>query len=431
MKELKNYYIKTYGCAMNYADSNRIRYILNTAGLQEVFKAKDAELIVLNSCSVRKQAEDKISGWGIKKDRKKKYLLTGCMAVRHDREKGGVMGKYTKEIKRKFDWLDYVVDIRDIENIPKILGLKVERKQIEKNYLNIIAEGKNEHIVNIPISTGCNFFCSYCIVPFSRGELLQRNYKDIIKEVKDSICEGKKLICLVAQNVNSWIGVKNGKKINFADLLNDISKIKGDFWITFLSSNPMDFSDEMIQSISKNKKIIRWINIAVQSGSDDILKRMNRKHTVKEFEELIGKIKKEIPDIRLTTDIIVGFSGESKDDFEKTRDLIKKLQFQMAYVGKYSPRKFSVSAKFEDDVAFKIKKERENILKEDVNKMRDFFHKEFVGKRMKVLALGGRRGISYYYHEVLFEKPLEKHKIGNFVEALITDSTLSGLVAKE
>ena len=157
---------------------------------------------------------------------------------------------------------------------------------------------------------------------------------------------------------------------------------------------------------------------------------MNRKYTVNEFEDLIGRIKKEIPSIRLTTDVIVGFPGESKDDFEKTLGLAKRIKFQMIYIGKYSPREYAISSKFEDDVPQEEKKERENILKDEVNKMRKQFHEEFVGKKMEILVTGGRRGLSYYYHEVLFEKPLPKEKIGTFVEALVTDSTLSGLVAK-
>ena len=430
MKELKKYYIKTYGCAMNYADSNRVRYVLNSSGLTEVFQSKDADLIVLNSCSVRKQAEDKIAGWGIKKDKEKKYLLTGCMAVRYNRKDGKLNEKYTRKLKEKFPWIDYVVDIKDIENIPDVLGMKEKEDVKNINYLNIPTENESEVAVNIPISTGCDFFCSYCVVPFSRGDLLHRKYNDIIQEVKQNLNQGKKSICLVAQNVNSWRGIRDGKKISFAGLLEDVANIEGDFWITFVSSNPMDFTDEIIEVISKNEKIMRWINIAVQSGSDEILKRMNRRYTVEEFKKLMNKIKKEIPDIRLTTDIIVGFPGESEGDFQKTLDLVREIEFQMLYIGKYSPREYSVSTKFEDDVLLKEKKRRENVLKDELNKMRDVYHREFVGKKMKVLVTGGRRGLSYYYHEVLFEKPLSEKKIGTFVEALVTDSTLSGLVAK-
>ena len=432
MKELKKYYIKTYGCAMNYADTERIRYILNNSGLQEVSKYTDADIVILNSCSVRKQAEDKIAGWGIKKkkdSRKRKYLLTGCMAVRHNRKEQTLEGKYTKKLKRQFPWLDYIVDIRDVEKIPSIFGIKNTQEEVP-NYLNIPTDKVGEALVNIPISTGCNFFCSYCIVPFSRGQLLHRRYEDILLEVEENIKRGSKLICLVAQNVNSWQGYKDGKKISFAELLDDIASIKGDFWITFVSSNPMDFTDEIIDVIAKNEKIMRWINIAVQSGSDDVLKRMNRKYTVNDFEILVKKIREKVPDIRLTTDIIVGFPGETVEDFEKTLELTKKVKFQMLYVGKYSPRERALSSSFEDNVSRKEKKRREDILKEELNKMRDVYHNSLVGKKMKILVIGGRRGISYYYHEILFEKPLKKENVGQFVEGLITDSTLSGLVAK-
>lgn len=427
---------------MNYADSDRIRYVLQKEGLNETSKAEDASIIVLNSCSVRKQAEDKVAGWAMKKDKEEKnknkdkdkdkdkiYILTGCMAVRHERDKNSLREKYTRMIQRKFPWIDYVVDIRDIEKLPEIL-----EKRFEKNnscsYLNLPTESKNSFVANIPISTGCDFFCSYCIVPYSRGKLLHRNYEDIITEVKKNISEGKTLICLVAQNVNSWEGEKKGKQIDFADLLNDVCKLDGDFWVTFVSSNPMDFSKKIISTISKNQKIIRWINIAVQSGSDGVLKSMNRRYTVKEFEGLIEEIKKEIPDIRLTTDVIVGFPNESEDDFEKTLDLVKRVKFQMVYVGKYSPRDLTASAKLEDNVSFKEKKRREDILKDEVNKMRKDFHGALVGKKLKVLSLDKNKAISYYYHEIIFEKPLPKKKIGTFLDVLVTKSTLSGLVAK-
>jgi tRNA-2-methylthio-N6-dimethylallyladenosine synthase len=364
------------------------------------------------------------------KKEKKVYVLTGCMAVRHNRCEGGVNEKYVTKLKNKFPWITHVVDIRDIQKLPKILGIK-ERVNVEhKNYLNIPASSKDSIVTNIPISTGCNFFCSYCIVPFARGELLNRDYADIISEVSHSIKNGAKLICLVAQNVNSWVGFKNGERVDFAKLLEDVAAIEGDFWITFVSSNPMDFSKRMVKAMAENEKIMRWLNIAVQSGSNEVLKKMNRRYTREEFEGLIKMIKKEIPDIRLTTDIIVGFPTETREDFEKSLDLIKGMEFQMAYVGKYSPRELTLSAKLEDDVSLKEKKRREDILKDEVNKMRGEFHKKFVGKRMKVLVLSEKKALSYYNHEIVFEKPLSKNEKGCFVNALITKSNLAGLVAK-
>ncbi len=433
MKELKKYYIKTYGCAMNYADSDRIRFVLNGVNLKEVNSFKEADLVVLNSCSVRKQAEDKIAGWGIKAKtiKEKVFLLTGCMAVRHDRKNGGLVEKHTKYLKRKFPWINHIVDITEIESIPEVLKLEKVKENQKESYLNLKPVTESKSIANVPISTGCNFFCSYCIVPFSRGELLQRSYEEIMKEVDMHLNNGIKLICLVAQNVNSWVGMKDGRKVDFADLLNDIGKMEGDFWITFVSSNPMDFSEKIIDAISKNSKIMRWLNIAVQSGSDEVLKKMNRRYTVREFEDLIKKIRKKIPDIRLTTDIIVGFPGEAGDDFEKTFNFVKNIEFEMIYIGKYSPRKLALSANLVDDVPQQEKKRREDILKDEVNRVRGILHKNLVGKKMKILVTGGRRGLSYNYHEILLEKPVQESKVGNFLEVRITGSSLSGLVAKE
>jgi tRNA-2-methylthio-N6-dimethylallyladenosine synthase len=434
MKVSKRYYIKTYGCAMNYADSERIRRVLNDSGLTETYKAVDADIIILTSCSIRKQAEDKIGGW-YNKARKsnfkdKVFVLTGCMAVRHDRKDEGKGKKYGEKLKTKYNWIDHVVDIVDIANLPKILGLKKKTELQTSDYLNILPNADGKVTSHVPISTGCDFFCSYCIVPFARGKLLQRNYEDILKEVRLNISYGVKLISLVAQNVNSWVGLKDGKKVGFADLLNDVCKIEGDFWITFVSSNPMDFSQEMIDAISKNPKIMRWINIAVQSGSDEILQKMNRRYSVREFEDLIKNIQRKVPDIRLTTDIIVGFPGETEEDFEKTVALERKLKFQMLYIGKYSSRPGAASAKFEDDIPLKEKKRREEILKDECNKVRKDAHKKLVGTKMRVLIVSCNKAISYFYHEVLLESSVEKNRVGTFVDVLITDSAVSGLVAK-
>ncbi len=424
---------------MNYSDSDRVRYILNAVGLSETKDYKKADLIVLNSCSVRKQAEDKIAGWGIKgRGLDAKIVLTGCMAVR---KRGGFdkeVGKEKKKIKRKetgeekylkflkerFPWINYILDIQDICDLPKILGLASLEDSFD-SYLDIKPNSSIKYISNIPISTGCNFFCSYCIVPFSRGELFHRNYDEILNEVELNIKNGVKLICLVAQNVNSWTG---DEKKNFSDLLNGVCALEGDFWVTFVSSNPMDFTDDMISSVSKNSKIMKWLNIALQSGSDDVLKRMNRGYTVSDFENLVSRIRKEIPDIRLTTDIIVGFPGESEDDFKGTLDLIKRLKFEMLYIGKYSPREGTVSSSFDDNVDFSLKKDRENELKRVLNNQRAIFHNDWVGKNISVLVLGGSRGLSYFYHEVIFNETLDKKYFGTFVDCRVLDFSLSGLI---
>ncbi len=427
MKDFKTYYIKTYGCAMNYADSDRIRNVLNSVGLHEEESYKGADLVILNSCSVRKQAEDKIGGWytRIQKENlsKKIFLLTGCMATRHND------AKYREKLKKKNPWIEYIVDIKDVSKIPHILGIG-EADPVVENYLDIVPVSKDKNVANVPISTGCNFFCSYCVVPFARGELSHREYDDILEEVKFHIANGVKLITLVAQNVNSWKGIREGEEIAFGELLEDIADLPGEFWLAFVSSNPMDFSDKMIDVISSREKIMKWINIAVQSGSEDILKKMNRRYFVTEFKELICKIRGEISDIRLTTDVIVGFPGEKEKDFEKTCELIKELEFQMVYIGKYSPRQGTLSAKFEDDVPIDEKKRRENKLKKTVNEMRLESHKKLVGKKIKVLMIGARRGLSYYYHEILLEEPVDEKKVGTFITVLVTKATLSGLIAK-
>lgn len=432
MKDIKTYYIHTYGCVMNYSDSDRIRYVLNNIKMEEVDDPLSADLVILNSCSVRKQAEDKIGGWFTRFQKHKKeiplVILTGCMAVRKQRGNQAWFEKYPAHLKKKYPWISFFVDIQDIQRIPELLGKN--SSEMYASYLDILPPADGKVVANIPISTGCNFFCSYCIVPFSRGQVMDRSFKDILNEVELSIKFGAKLITLIGQNVNSWKGIDGQKKLDFADLLNAVSNLEGDFWINFLSSNPMDFSERMIKVISESNKIMKWINLAVQSGSDDVLQRMNRRYSVMEYIQLVDNIKRYIPDIRLTTDMIVGFPGETESDFEKSKELVTKVGFDMVYLGKYSPRKGSLSFKMEDNVTQKVKKEREIVIRDLVNEIRDTHHFEFVGKEIIALVTGGRKALSFYNHEIIIDKVVPEEKIGSFISVKVVGSSLSGLVAK-
>jgi tRNA-2-methylthio-N6-dimethylallyladenosine synthase len=325
------YHIITYGCQMNEADSERI-----AARLKKNHKKsrglEGADLIVVNMCSIRKPAVDRVYGLieklkRIKKTRKIRTVLTGCILKRD-----------LLRFRREFD---------------EVLEKDNKFKDFPDYCLKDTA--------SIPISTGCNNFCSYCVVPYTRGNLKCRNHKEIIREIKKSVRIGVKKIWLLGQNVNDYQSPSD-KRVSFPDLLKLADKINGDFEIFFTSPHPKNFSDELIKTLADSKHFSRYLNLPVQSGDDIILKRMNRPYTVKKYKNLVKKIRKAVPDINLSTDVIVGFPGETREQFKNTEKLFKELDFNIAYINKYSPREGTASFKLKDDVSFREKKRREQIL---------------------------------------------------------------------
>ena len=406
----KTFFIKTYGCAMNTADSNSIRNLLNSYGLKETDDWKKSDIILLVTCSIRQQAEDKVSGWGIKAQKKdfdkKTIILTGCMAQRYNRSENTMSEKYKNEILRRHPWITHIVNIKEIDKLPKILNLdNVNLLDSE----NINYDSSNKYQGLFSTSHGCDNFCSYCIVPYARGKLINLPKRQILDDIKEFIDHGGKMVTLLGQNVNSW----KDETIDFVELLKEIEKIEGTFWINFLSSHPKDFSDELIDLITKHDKFLKHCNIAVQSGSDRILELMNRGYKAEKFIEICEKIKESSPLFRITTDAIVGFPTETNEDFQKTVDLIKKSDVEMVYIGKFSPRKRTVASKLEDNVSLNIKKEREEILRNNVNEMRIIKHKNLLNKDIPVLMIESNKGISYYNHEVITERSYTPGKIYN------------------
>lgn len=402
------FYIKTYGCAMNSADSNRIRNLLNRHELKEVESWEKADVIILVTCSIRQQAEDKVSGWGIKAKKdtfsNKTVVLTGCMAQRYNRAEDTLSKKYEKQLKDRFPWITHIINIKEINKLPMLLKLdNTELLDTE----NVNYDENNIYQGLFSISHGCNNFCSYCIVPYARGELINYPKEQILKDIEEFVNSGGKLVTLLGQNVNSWSD--NGE--TFIDLLKEVIQIEGEFWINFLSSHPKDFSDEIIELITTNDKFLKHCNIAVQSGSNRILKLMNRQYKAEDFINICKKIKKKEPDFRITTDAIVGFPSETEENFDKTLQLLNQCEIEMVYIGKFSPREGTVAAKLEDSVPHKIKKRRENKLREAVNEIRERKHKKLVGEKLKVLMTTPNKGISYYNHDIITEKEYEPGKI--------------------
>ena len=327
---MKKYHIITYGCQMNESDSEQLAAKLENKKYKFTKKIEIADLIVINICSVRQSAIDRVYS-KIKKIRsinpKAKIVLTGC-----------ILEKDKKQFKEQ------------INEIWPIISFKAETK-----YLPHLIQGRSLKCAYVPIMTGCNNFCSYCAVPYTRGREKSRPADEVIKEVKRLIKSDYKEITLLGQNVNSY-------KFGFPKLLQTISNLSGDFQIKFMTSHPKDMSDQLIKTIAENKKISKEIHLPVQSGDNIILKKMNRGYTVGDYRKLIKNIYKEIPKAIISTDIIVGFPGETEKQFENTVKLVKEMNFKQIYTARYSPRLGTAASKLENNVPDNEKIKRKRVI---------------------------------------------------------------------
>jgi len=395
------FFIKTFGCQQNKADSERIAAAFKARGMTEASNYQDADYVVINTCMVRQSAENRVYGLvnnlaKLKtKNSKLKIIVTGCMVGLAFRDK---TGKYLKRIRELMPEVDEFMPIEEVG---------FDFAPIRQDRVNAW----------VPISNGCNNFCTYCVVPFTRGREISRPFEGIIKECRELKNKGYKNITLLGQNVNSYgadliLGEKNiqvmrdlpktyfknskNKNLKFNEnlklkiknykpvfvkhlgryriptlfphLLEEVAKM-GFEKVDFISSNPWDFSDELINVITRNKNITRTIHLPVQSGDDNVLKRMNRWYKASEYLSLISKLKTQIPNVKFTTDIIVGFCGETDEEFQNTVNLCKKVGFNWAYISQYSPRPMTAATKnFKDDVPHKVKEKRWLILDNLINK---------------------------------------------------------------
>lgn len=412
---MKKYHIITIGCQMNKSDSERIANYMETFGYLEADRSQ-ADFIFINTCGIRQSAEDRIYGLipSIKKENKKgKIILTGCLSQRSD------------VIRRLKERVDFWMPITDLKNLTKILNNKKGATYATCDYLKIKPKLKSKHTVFIPIGNGCNNFCSYCVVPYARGRESYREADDIIKEVRGFIKNGFKEIIFIAQNVNSYRSPKN-LKYDFADLLAETDNIKGDFWIRFSTSHPKDMSDKLIKTIGRLEKICPQIHLPVQSGDDKILEKMNRKYTIKHFKSLIKKIRSAKVGVSLTSDVIVGFPGETKEQFNNTAKLFREIKFDMAYISQYSPRPQTKAWQLEDDVSKKEKKRREDLLTDILRKTSYTNNKAYISKEIKILLEkkdknGFWQGRSETGKSVKFNSDHNLNsKLGNFIKVKIT-----------
>jgi tRNA-2-methylthio-N6-dimethylallyladenosine synthase len=393
------YFIKTFGCQQNKADSERVAAFFEARGMKPAKGYSDADYIVINTCMVRQSAEDRVYGLvrnlGKIKEEKPtlKIIVTGCMVGVAFRDK---TGKILQKLKERMPQVDEFMPIEEV-------GFDNEPVRVSKTH------------AWIPISNGCNNFCTFCVVPFTRGREISRPFEDIISEAKKLKEQGYKEVTLLGQNVNSYgadlilgeknvqvmrdlnkvyfekskvksqklkikVKIQNYKPIYvkhlgryriptlFPYLLEEVAKL-GFEKVDFISSNPWDFSDELIDVIAKYPNITRTIHLPVQSGDDNVLKRMNRWYTANEYLTLISKLRTKISNVKFTTDIIVGFCGETDEEFKNTVKLCKKVGFEKAYIAMYSPRLMTAATKvMKDDVPFEIKKKRWQILEDLINK---------------------------------------------------------------
>ncbi len=355
----KTYFIKTFGCQMNVADSERIAAALEKQDYKEIKNVKKADLVVINSCIVRESAENRIYGLINKLSNIKweasSIILTGCLAGWALRDKAG---KNLKKLKKRIGNKIKIVLTEDLTD------LNTEPKRLLK-----------EDLAYIPISNGCNHFCSYCIVPYARGLETYRSTEAILKDVHCAVKQSFSKVMLLGQNVNSWNPLfprcqygDTPEVDNFPRLLEVVAQIKGVEKLSFMSANPWDFSDELIEVITQNANVSREIHLPVQSGDDEILRKMNRPYTAKKYLKLINKIRTKIPKAQFTTDIIVGFPGETKKAFQNTVKLCKKAGFKKAFIAKYSPRPSTAAVKlYQDNISSQEKKKRWRVLENLIN----------------------------------------------------------------
>lgn len=437
-----NFYIKTYGCQANVADSQAISNFLIELGCKKQNLEANAELIIINTCAIRDKAEHKVYsyiGSLVKLKRKQhnfKVVVIGCIATYRKKEFYSrfpsvvfVSGARDKKEYLQKNLIDLVLSLETTNQLfdkPKILNSSAQRnltrlKKFDLKLGGIKNDDKHSKQSFVNIMTGCNNFCTYCIVPFTRGREISYLASKIIEKIKFDISCGVKEIILIGQNVNSYKDPENG--LNFAQLLEKIARLDGEFWIRFVSPHPKDMNLDVIKIMVKYPdKICKWIHHPVQSGSNEILKAMKRSYTVEQYLEQIFWIKKYLPDATISTDIIVGFPGETNSDYLKTRQLMETVRFDNIFSFIYSARKFTKAALLEDNCSFEEKQKRLNQLQKRSIEIVEEKNKSYIGKKLRCLVekrttSGKLLARSSGNHRILFDGG--DSKINTFVEIYV------------
>lgn len=420
---------------MNVSDSERIAGFLEMHDFKLVNSINQANLVIFNTCGVRQSAENRIYGQihNLRKNSasqrtKIKIILTGCLANRKD-----VQRRLTSKVDLFFPINDFnKFENWIIENYLKIVNckLKIPAQKIKLDqeniaYLSINPKYANSYQAFVPIMTGCNNFCSYCVVPYARGPEISRSATDIISEIKVLIEKGCKEIVLLGQNVNSY----KDKTADFSKLLKKVNAIPGNFWISFVSNHPKDFSPKLIETATRLEKICELIHLPIQAGSNEILRKMNRKYTAKKYLALIDMIKKAFMKNKpgklyaITSDIIVGFPGETKKQFMESAKIMEKVGYDLVYFGQFSPRPGTAADKMKDSVSKKEKERRENYLNEILKKTALENNKSYTGKIIDVLITSKKEDAYFgrtrtFKNIKLFSK--KKEMVGKIVNVKIT-----------
>ena len=382
--ENKYIYVKSYGCQMNVYDSNRMKDLFISRGYKLTDDVSKADLTILNTCHIREKAVEKVySDIGrIKKVKQNnnnmKLVVAGCVAQAEG-----------SEIRKRSPIVDFVVGPQSYHKLPKMIDeinnpINSDFLQNEK-FKNLIYNSSKLSSEFISIQEGCDKFCSFCVVPYTRGPEFSRPVDDILKEAKKYVSSGVKELILLGQNVNAYHGVaSDGKSRDLSYLIDKISEIDEVKRIRYMTSHPIDMKDSLINSHASNQKLMPFLHLPIQSGSDKILKKMNRKHTVDDYLRIVEKIRNVRPDIALSSDFIVGFPDETDEDFEDTMKFIEKVNFVIAYSFIYSPRP-GTPAQYKDNISILDKKARLSALQSLLTQQQINFNKSFVDKAMEVL----------------------------------------------
>ncbi|MGO4962924.1 tRNA (N6-isopentenyl adenosine(37)-C2)-methylthiotransferase MiaB [Anaerovoracaceae bacterium Sow4_D4] len=386
----KNYHIITYGCQMNEHDSENIAGMLEALDYSHTPNPEEADVVVMNTCSVREHADKRFFGMlgQFKKQKKNNpdfiICICGCMPQQPH---------IVEEIRKSFGWVDIVFGTQTIAEFPNLL---MERIRTGKKQFSIIAnneeipeekESKREfkHKALVNITYGCNNFCTYCIVPYTRGREKSRSLRAVKQEIINLVNDGVKEVMLLGQNVNSF---RDADGNNFATLIRALDEVEGLERIRFMTSHPKDLSDELIACFGDCKKLCHNIHLPVQSGSDEVLRRMNRHYNRQRYMEIVEKLRATCPDLSISTDIIVGFPGETEEDFLDTLSLVREVEYDSAFTFIYSPRVGTPAAKYDDQIPEKIKHDRFDRLVEDVNRCSAKKNSEYLGRIVTVLVDG-------------------------------------------
>ena len=452
------YFLLPLGCQMNQSDTERVRTVLHNMGFTPTENEEEATLLGIIACSVRQKGIDKVYSRIVKWNEQREHkncitFVSGCI-LPADRE------RFLKLFDLVFTMNDlpelpdmirqYGINIptRPIDNTPisEPITVNIQRPLVplfsKKDKINPSANMDRfwviepDHITDfeafIPIQNGCNKFCTYCAVPYTRGREVSRKSEDILNELKELVQKDYKSITLLGQNVNSYGLDKKGEEINFAELLRRIGEygnsVDKEFWVYFTSPHPRDMSDEVIEVISQYRCLAKQIHLPIQSGDNAMLDRMNRKHTIDDYRHIIHTIRTVIPEATIFTDIIVGFTGETEEEFENSRKAMEEFKYNMAYIAQYSVRPGAVASTWADDVPKITKKKRYHILTDELMKHSLVYNQNLVGKTVKVLVNGIDRNSAYLTGHtegkiVIRFKSNDRRLIGKIVKVEVTSAT--------